>query len=182
MQVTIKANTLIYFAVLLLIVPVRWIIAWIIAIVFHELCHLITVKMCRGYVYRLKIGLGGADMQCSNMTDECSFIAILSGPIGGFVLTGFGRLFPRIALCSFALSVYNLLPLLPFDGGRALHILIKNKRILCCMEHITLIILVLAGVFVSFILRLGVFPLAVVFGIWLKNRNIPCKEENCRVQ
>lgn len=182
MQVSIKANTFVYLAVLLFILPIRWICAWLFAVVFHEICHWCAVKVCGGSVYSFEIGLGGADMKYCNLTDGCSIFAILSGPVGGLLFSCFGWVFPRIALCSFALSVYNLLPLLPYDGGHALQILMKNNRVYDLLQRIFLILLLFAGLVTAIFLRLGIIPLIIVFQIWIKNRKIPCKEACCKVQ
>lgn len=182
MQVSIKSNTYIYLTVLLLIMPIQWIISWLVAVTIHELCHFLAVKLCGGKVYKLEIGLGGANMICSTLSDKHRVFAILCGPLGGLVLGCFGRWFPRVALCSFFLSVYNLYPILPFDGGRLLRIKIKSDRVFNLLQRILILIVVFAAAFATFYLHLGVLPFAIAIGMWLKNRKIPCKEAVCRVQ
>ena len=175
MQISVKANTYIYLAILLLIIPLPWVASWLIAVTFHELCHWLAVKLCRSEVYVLKIGIGGAEMQCGNMTQGCRLFSVLCGPVGGFLLVGLGRWLPKVAICSFCLSVYNFLPLLPLDGGRALCILMKDSKRFYTFEKMFLTLLVLMGIFCAFFLELGIFPLAFVIVLWLKKRKIPCK-------
>ena len=182
MRFSVKANTYIFLAILLFIIPLRWTTSWLFAVAFHEFCHWLAVRLCGGEVYRLEIGLGGADMQCSNMSDGCRLFAILCGPIGGFLLAGMGRWFPRTALCSFFLSLYNLLPLLPLDGGRALHILFRENRWICVFEKIFLVLILLLGFFCTFWLKLGAWPLAFAAILYLRNRKIPCKWVAYKVQ
>ena len=181
-QFSVKPNTYIYLTVLLLILPIKWLFAWITAILFHEFCHWIAVKICGGEILHFKIGLGGAQMQCTNMPEKCRLFAILCGPIGGFALTCLGRWIPRIALCSFFLSIYILLPMYPFDGGLALRILLKSDSAFDLIQKIILTLIVLLTLYIAFFLRLGVLPLAVALEICLKNRNYPCKESVCGVQ
>ena len=181
-QFSVKPNTYIYLTILLLILPIKWLFAWITAILFHEFCHWIAVKICGGEILHLKIGLGGAQMQCTNMPEKCRLLAILCGPIGGFALTCLGRWIPRIAICSFLLSIYNLLPLIPLDGGFALRVIIKSDKAFCFMHKIILIVIAILALYTAFILRLGVLPLAVALGIYLKYRNYSCKESVCGVQ
>ena len=178
----IKANTYIYICFLLLILPIRWLSAWFVSIVFHEIFHWIVVKLCGGKVLQIQVGLGGANMLCSNLSEISKFLSILSGSIGGLLLTALGPWFPRVALCSFLLSIYNLLPLLPFDGGAALKILIKSNEIFCVIQKIILIIIFIIAGYASCFLHFGVLPYIFAFGIYLKNRNSPCNECICRVQ
>ena len=181
-HLSIISNTYFYLTILLLILPIKWILAWLAAIIFHECCHWIAVKLCGGTVLSLRIGLGGAEMQCSNIPERYRFIALLCGPIGGILLSCFGRWIPRIALCSFVLSLYNLLPLFPLDGGHALKIILKSEKIFEKMQRIVLLSIVLMALFLTFSLHLGIFPLVIAFCLVIKNRNSPCKEMICRVQ
>ena len=128
MHIYIKPNTYIFLTILLFTIPLTWISSWIAAIMFHEFCHYIAVLLCKGKIYRLNIGLFGAEMQCSYMSGLCQVIAVLCGPIGGLFLACLGFYCPRIALCSFFLSIYNLIPLVPLDGGKALYILFGNRK------------------------------------------------------
>lgn len=182
MRISVNWNTYLYFTLLFLMIPVQWIISWIIAIVIHELCHCIGVKICGGSILDVKIGIGGAQLQCNNMPDICRLFAIICGPLGGMFLAFAGKWFPRIALCSFFLSVYNMIPLLPFDGGQIIRILIKSDKIFSVIQNIFLLLFVLLSLFATFYLRLGVLPILVALGIYLKYRKIPCKEGICRVQ
>lgn len=175
MQFSVKANTYIYLTILLFLIPLRWIVSWLIAIIFHECSHWIAVRLCRGTVYSLSIGLSGADMQCSNMPNRCRMFAVLCGPIGGLLLAGLGRWFPRVALCSFLLSMYNLLPLLPLDGGRALHILFKGNKCFYTLQNIILALIILFAIVCAYTLKIGVWPLAIAAILYLRNRKIPCK-------
>ena len=180
--VSIKPNTYIYFTLLLLIFPLDWVFAWIIAALFHEICHWVAVKICGGEVLSVVFGLGGAEMYCGNMPDRCRMFSVLCGPFGGLILIFVRMWFPKIALCSLLLSAYNLLPLLPLDGGQVLRILIRSDKIFYIIQKITLLSIVLFAIYATFILRLGIFPGALVCGLYLKNRNYPCKERICRVQ
>lgn len=182
MQFSVKTNTYIFLTVLLFTIPLRWIISWLTAIIFHELCHLFAVWLCGGRVYSLTVGLGGADIQCSNMSDSCRLVSVLFGPIGGLLLACLGRWIPRIALCSFFLSLYNLLPLLPLDGGRALCIIFRESKYFFVFQKIFLTFMFFLAVICSFFFKLGLMPLAVVAIHYLKIRKIPCKEGICKVQ
>lgn len=182
MKISIKANTCIYLVVLLFLLPLKWIFAWVTAILFHELCHWIAVKLCGGDVFEIIFGLGGATMHSSNMTECTRLLSILCGPIGGMLLILISRFFPELALCSVVLSFYNLLPLLPLDGGQALQIVIKSQTLFSTIEKIVIFILAIISLYLSVALKLGVLPIAVFAGLWLKYRKTPCKQMICKVQ
>ena len=182
MKISVKWNTYLYLTLLLLMIPVQWIISWIMAIIIHELCHWIAVKICGGSILHIKIGIGGAQLRCSNLSDICRLFAIICGPLGGIFVIFIGKWFPRVALCSFFLSIYNLIPLLPLDGGQIFRILIKSDRIFSILQNVFLLSFILLALFATFYLHLGVLPMLVMLGIYLKCRKIPCKEGICRVQ
>ena len=182
MEINVKTNTYIYLVLLLFLVPLPWLLAWLVAVAFHELCHWVAVKLCDGEIYRLTVGIGGANMESGMLQEWKSILAVLSGPVGGFALVLLGKWLPRVAVCSWLLSVYNLLPLLPLDGGRALQFLMGDTTYFYIAEKIFLCILSLAAVYAAIFLHLGVLPLAIVGGLWLKNRKTPCKKRICKVQ
>lgn len=182
MQITVKPNTYIFIAVLLLLVPLPWLAAWLSAIVVHEFCHWFAVRICGGRIKRLCVGVAGADMQSSGLSERKYLFCILCGPIGGFLPILFGVWIPRIALCSWLLSVYNLMPVLPLDGGRALQILVNNETKFHRIEMGNLVFITICAVYAAIFLRFGVLPVCIVGVLWLKNRKIPCKEGICKVQ
>ncbi len=180
----IKVDPRVYILIpiLIFLVPLNWLAAWAIAVCFHEFCHLAVVKLCGGDIHNFSLGLGGANMVCVDLPDRAYLISILAGPVGGLMLVLLGRWLPRLAICSWVLSVYNLLPVLPLDGGRAMRIFIKKETVFRITQRITLITLsVLAG-YVCFFTDFGPLPLAVAVSLWLKNIKIPCKGPFCGVQ
>ncbi len=181
MQVSVKANTYVYLAILTFLVPVPWMLAWIVAVAFHECCHYLAVRILGGDVYRLSIHIGGIEMQCGTLTERRRILAILCGPASGFLLVLLGRWFPRLALCSWVLSVYNLIPLLPLDGGRALEILVSS-RTFYCVQKVLIILLSFSAIFACCYLKLGILPVLITVGLWVRNRNTSCKQTAFKVQ
>ncbi len=179
-KIDIRLNTYIYIVLLLFFIPLKWLFAWIFAAGFHEVCHWFAVKLCGGEIYRITIGLGGAKMECSPMSNKKSLIAVLSGPIGGLFPLLFARWIPRTALCCWLLSIYNLLPLTSLDGGRAITILLGAKAAM--IQKLFLLVVSIGAVYVSAVLHFGLFPLVIAAILWLKNRNTPCKPGACGVQ
>lgn len=182
MQVSVKPNTYLYLVLLLLLVPLPWLQGWVMAVAFHELCHYLTVKLCGGRVFRLVIGVSGAVMESSTLPPARGLFCILSGPVGGLLLLFLAKWLPRTALCSFALSVYNLLPLLPLDGGHALQILLRNERAFSVTQKVFLLLMTFGALFLTIFMHLGILPILFAAILWIKNRNSPCNQRLGKVQ
>ena len=180
-HLTIKPNMYIYLALLLFLIPIPWLLAWFIALAFHEFCHWVGVKLCGGSVLELVVGIGGVRMRCSPMPEKSRLLTIIVGPLGGFILAMAGSMLPRTALCSWALSAYNMLPFSFLDGGKSLEIL-TGANTAASIEKILLVLLSFAAIYTAITLKLGILPLAIIAGLWLKSRNSPCKPSVCKVQ
>lgn len=105
-------------AALLLLLPVRWVIAATLAAAVHELGHYLAIRLCGAAVYRVRIGTGGTQMETAPMQQFRELICAAAGPAGSFFLLLFAKWLPLTALCGFVQGVFNLLPLFPLDGGR----------------------------------------------------------------
>lgn len=182
MRVIIRPNTYIYLIILLFLIPLQWLIAWLIAMAFHEFCHWIAVRLCGGNIDLLMIGIGGIDMRCGLLTDRKRLLCLLCGPLSGFILAAFGLWFPKIAICGWVLSIYNLLPVLPLDGGRVLQILLNNDTRFQLVQTCIFALLGVLTVYAAFFLGFGVLPILVTGLLWLKNRKIPCNKGVFKLQ
>ena len=182
MQITVKESVYIYAALLLLILPLSWLLSLLVAIAVHELGHFSMVKLLGGKVYNMQISVRGMNMQCLQMQTWKRVLAVLSGPLFGFLLAILTSPLPKLALCSWVLSVYNLLPIVPLDGGHALEILWGESRYFALLQKVFLGIACLCAVYSSIFLGFGLLPLVIVVGLWLRNRNIPCKLCRGKVQ
>lgn len=182
---------LILLALLCLTAPLNWLLAALIAAGFHEFCHFLGVWLTGGRIHSLRIGTAGAVMEASPMTPGRELVSVLAGPAGSIALFFLYPLFPRVAICALVHGLFNLLPIYPLDGGRALVCgteLLFSKRIaekICVYTRWTVAILVMcAGIWGTFIAKLGTGP--VLMALFLLSRalagKIPCKRAHLGVQ
>ena len=169
------------FALLILLVPLRWLLAAAVSVMVHELFHIGAIRCLGNPIFSIHLGIGGARIHTQPMPDWQELICALAGPVGGIVLLLFARWFPVVALCSGFHTLYNLLPVYPQDGGRALRcgarlLLPERWAALVCgiAEYTCLAGVAILGAYGTFILKAGIFPL--VFAILFLHRS--CRMKN----
>jgi stage IV sporulation protein FB len=122
---TVSAGFCIMLSMMLLITPFPWLIAMITAAIFHEFCHWIAIRSFTATPSGLHLFSYSARITLPELSAGKELLCALAGPLGGLALFLLARWFPRLALCAMAQSVYNLLPIYPLDGGRALSCLLQ---------------------------------------------------------
>lgn len=178
-------------AMMLLMLPLKWLFAAAIAAMYHELCHMVAIRLCRGDIHRLSLSAEGASLDISSLSAAQELICSLAGPIGGLCLLFFAQWIPRIAVCAAFQSLYNLLPIYPLDGGRALWcgitmIMPEDRAVKFCkgVEVVCLTAILLTALYGAVFLKLGVsslFP-AILIVAHTKFRKTPCKQRLQRLQ
>ena len=124
-RIRIDYGFYIFAAALLLIIPIRWILAAFLAALAHELGHYLAVRLLGGEISGGEITWRGARMEMFPMSPGRELLCILAGPAASFLLLCLARVFPRVAICGLIQGSYNMLPIAPLDGGRALHCLLS---------------------------------------------------------
>lgn len=191
--VAVDALAPILLAASLLLLPLPWLAAAILAGLIHELFHWLAVRLCGGKISRIRIGPGGALMTAEPLTPGKQMICSLAGPASGLCLLFLGRWMPRTALCAVVQSVYNLLPILPLDGGRALETLANSlfpekaaDRICYVFAISTFIVLALGALCAAIFWSLGItgfIPAALVAAHIRRNyRKTPCIARRFTIQ
>ena len=120
MEVRIHSSACLLWAFLLLTVPLHWLLSSLAAACFHELCHYAALRLMGGKILSLQIQANGTTMEIVPLPTEKELLCALAGPMGSILLLSMVRFFPRVALCAGIQGVFNLLPLYPLDGGRAI--------------------------------------------------------------
>lgn len=181
LRIVVKPECFVILALLLLTIPIQWITAWMVASLFHECCHFAALRLSGCRIFRVQVGLNGAVMDTDLSDVNSEILCALAGPIGGLLLILVGRWCPRIALCGLFQSIYNLIPIYPLDGGRAvcgiLRILFSeatSKRIEIRLEKGILLLFLLLAVYLALCLKLGLIPLLLAIILILKNKRGKC--------
>lgn len=134
----------------------------------HELGHALAVVLSRGKILRLSLGASGARMETTPLSYRQEALCALAGPLAGLSLLLVRRYAPWLALWGLMQSLYNLLPVYPLDGGRALRALLllhlpleRGEALSRLVSRCALALAAGAAVYASFGLRLGLLPLAL---------------------
>lgn len=177
-------------AVLVLMLPLDWLLAALGAAAFHEVCHMIAISFLGGRVMEIRVGIGGAVMETELSGKARELLCALAGPVGSFFLIFACHLFPKLAICGGIQGMFNLLPVYPLDGGRALRCGLellwpeKAGKVENWVEFSALLGLAFLAVAGTFVFSLGVMPLIVALMLILKAilRKSPCKRSQIGVQ
>ncbi len=179
-----------FFALLIMLIPAKWILAAVCAAVFHELCHIGTIMALEGRIHQIHITVGGIVMHTEIPGRGREILAALAGPAGSFLLLFLCHMFPELAICGCVQGLYNLIPIYPLDGGRILYLLAdclfpqKSDIIILWTERTVLsgILLLALGASTAFSLGFSPILLASILTIKAICRKRPCKWRRIGVQ
>lgn len=164
----------------LLILPLRLVGGWLIAASVHELAHIIALK---DHVIRLNILPLGAKIETMPITLKQELIAALAGPFSSLLLITSYRVFPSVAICGLVQFLYNMIPVYPMDGGRALRCIIirlcgisQANNIMRLMRVLILLLLLSFSCYVTVFFKTALPALAsIILIIRSAKGKIPCK-------
>ena len=129
----------------------------LLACVVHELGHVAAALILKGKVSRLSLSVVGAEL-CFEYPRVLSYgeesLTALAGPavnlLAGLAAYGVGAYLP--AILSFGVGAFNLLPVLPLDGGRVLFNVLADRLEPPWPQRI---LSVTAGILVGILVGLG---------------------------
>ena len=177
-------------AFMLLLVPLDWIAAAVSAATIHELCHILSVRIFGGKMVNFKVFPSGCILETERMEEYQQFFCILAGPLGSLSLMLACHLFPKLAVCGLFHGLYNLIPVLPLDGGRLMKLLLQcyfPERTECVLYYTSVAISAIVTVIVILGYTAdyyGILPMILLL-CWNINftvRKIPCKPSKIKVQ
>ncbi len=133
----------------------------------HELGHLAALTAFGITITQIRLGALGAVMRTEPMSHPVEAVCALAGPtVNLFCFWALRSYLPGAALVSLLLGCYNLLPVYPLDGGRALRAILSLFLSLHIAEILGQIIAVLTlggiGLLVAWARgRFGLLPLGL---------------------
>lgn len=166
-------------ALLLLTLPLNWLLAAAVAAAWHETCHALALLACGGRVMALELTVGGARMVTGPLDRWRTLLCVLAGPVGSLSLLLLAPRAPRVALCALGQGAFNLLPIYPLDGGRAMECLFPGWH--RSGEGFLLKALLLAAVLGMVFQGWGPIPAVALTSAALRRKK-PCKSRRSGVQ
>lgn len=189
-MIQIHVGVFLISALLLLSLPLDWLGAVAVSSLFHEFGHILALCLLNGKIISIKIQLCGCVIESSPMEPWKQFCSILAGPAASFLLLFLCRMAPKIAICGLLQGLYNLIPILPLDGGRLLRLILyhvwpeKANLLMCSVALSVSVLFFLLAVWLMKLDILNPWTIVMVFlwNIGMLLRKIPCKQSEIGVQ
>lgn len=174
-------------AILALVLPLKWLGAVFLAAVLHELGHFLALRLFGVVPSGFRLGMAGAELEIPELSYQQEFVCALAGPTVSFSLLLLRRWFPQLSVCGFVHGGFNLLPIYPLDGGRMLRAIAAPllspggaDKLLTWVKYGVLGLLVLVFAILHWWEPVAYLLLLVsAKGLFGK---IPCKRDKLRVQ
>jgi len=107
-------------ALWVLILPMKWLVASAVAAFLHEMFHIAAILLLGGKIRCVIVRPLGTVIETEGISGLQEAVCALAGPLGSFLPVLLIHRIPLIGLCALVQGVFNLMPVYPMDGGRAL--------------------------------------------------------------
>lgn len=124
-MVRIEAGFWIVLGLMVLLFPVRFLLGVVLAAFIHEMGHILAIRLTGGRIRSIQLHAFGARIEAASMEPGRGAVCALAGPAAGALTVLAWRWFPELAVAGLLQTGFNLLPVYPLDGGRAV-------RNICC--------------------------------------------------
>lgn len=186
-DINIRPDACIVLAVSVLVIPGKLLVAWVLAAIIHEISHCIAIKAMRVEITYVQIGAFGAQIHTGPLDGFQELICAIAGPVGSLLITVFYRHFPTLALCGLLQAAFNLLPIYPLDGGRALFSGLRyfaGDMVAAAVRYWSTVFIILAFLLLAayFKIKLGCIFLVLMLAIKFFSTKFPCKQTKQIVQ
>ena len=145
------------------------------AMLCHELGHLAALLACGVHLHGLRLEVGGAVLETGPMDYRREILCALAGPAVNLLLLPLGRRFPLFVVLSLCLALFNLLPILPLDGGRALRagllLALPEDKVQKILRWVTLVCaaaLAAGALYLTAVLHSGMWPVLTAALVWIR--------------
>lgn len=191
MSISVSPGVYVAFCVLLLVLPLQWVLAWLLAAAIHECAHNVILRLCNVPVVSFALTICGAKIHVGPCPVWKECLSAIAGPISGTVLMIFGQQLPYLAVCAFLQTILNIVPIKEFDGGRVINCLLRlilNERlanmISGIIEIVSLVVILSVGAYLT-TANHKLILIPVVCAMLIMRRltaKIPCKRAKQIVQ
>ena len=182
-MIRVQPSAYLMAAVLVLLLPLDWLLAAILAAAFHEMGHLAAIYMAGVRVDSVSIGFPGAQIRTGPLGNRAEFFCAAAGPAASLLLLSLCRFFPKLAVCALVQGMFNLIPVHPMDGGRMLLCALRRlcprwaERIFHAIQCLILYGLLTLSVLLAVCGKAGFLPVLACITVLsrLLLSKIPCK-------
>lgn len=127
-RIEITTGALAFFCLLFYINPNGIFLPFLLAATAHETGHMAVCWLSGGKIHSFRVSASGAEIVAEFSSFGGEMFSILAGPLVNLLLMViFLQTRFQFALVNLFLAAYNLLPILPLDGGRILYLLLSRR-------------------------------------------------------
>ena len=119
-MIRVQPSAFLVAAALVLLLPLDWLFAVLLASAVHEAGHLAAIYAFGGHADSVTVGLRGAEIHTVFPGKRKELFCAAAGPAASLLLISLYRFYPKLAVCAAVQGLFNLIPVYPMDGGRML--------------------------------------------------------------